>query len=291
MARSNNQASIAAAVGIGLRSPHYAEVIAHRPALGFLEVHSENFFAAGGHALYCLERAWVNYPLSLHGVGLSLGSTDPLHPVHLARLERLVQRFEPQFVSEHLSWGSIGGRYFHDLLPLPYTEEALAHVVQRVDAVQERLGRRLLIENPSSYLEYSHSTIPEWEFLAALASRTGCGLLLDVNNVYVSACNHGWDAAAYILSIPACDVDELHLAGHTRRLLNDTGLGDTEVLIDTHDGPVDEAVWRLYAWTLECLGPKPTLIEWDARLPELEVLLDEAAKAARIMGVYRALAA
>ncbi len=284
MARSNNQASIA--VGIGLRSPHYAEVIERRPALGFLEVHSENYFAAGGHPLYWLERAWVNYPLSLHGVGLSLGSTDPLHPAHLARLERLVERFEPLFVSEHLSWGSIGGRYFHDLLPLPYTEEALAHVVQRVDAVQERLGRRLLIENPSSYLEYSHSTIPEWEFLAALARRTGCGLLLDVNNVYVSACNHGWDAAGYIRAIPACDVDELHLAGHTRKRLD-----DVEVLIDTHDAPVDEAVWRLYAWALECLGPKPTLIEWDARLPELEVLLDEAAKAARIMGVYRALAA
>jgi uncharacterized protein len=263
-----------ALAGIGLRAPHYAEILRRRPALAFLEVHSENFFSAGGAPLAWLERFRGEYPLSLHGVGLSLGSADPLDERHLARLESLARRFEPLLVSEHLCWSSIGGRHANDLLPLPYTEESLSHVVRRLDAVQERLGRRILVENVSSYLQFAGSTIPEWEFVAEVARRSGCGVLLDVNNIWVSSVNHGFDARRYLAAIDPGSVGEIHLAGFERS-------GD--MLIDTHGARVCEDVWALYAAAIARMGGKPTLVEWDTDLPPLDVLLDEAARAGAIL--------
>jgi uncharacterized protein len=261
-------------VGIGLRAPHVRELLAQRPAVPWLEVHSENYLAPGGRAVAELDEVRRDYPLSLHGVGLSLGSTDPLDEGHLRKLSQAVARFEPMLVSEHLCWTSVGGSHFHDLLPLPYTEEALAHVATRIATVQEHLGRRLLIENVSSYLGFEHSAIPEWDFLREVAARSGCGILLDVNNIHVSAVNHGFDAYAYVDAIPARDVGEIHLAGHTRRELD-----QSVILIDSHDQPVADAVWALYDHALSRLGPKPTLIEWDSSLPSLDGLLTEASKA------------
>lgn len=259
-----------AGVGIGLRAPHYAQVLESRPALAFVEVHSENFFAEGGPALDWLERFRAIYPLSLHGVGLSLGGADPLDERHLAKLARLVERFDPALVSEHLCWSSIGGRHANDLLPLPYTREALDHVVARIGAVQERLGRRILVENVSSYVAFAESTLAEWEFLAQVARRAGCGILLDVNNVWVSACNHGFDAARYLEAIDRDSVAEIHLAGHER-------IG--ERLVDTHGARVSAEVWALYDAAIARFGARPTLVEWDTDIPALEVLLDEAATA------------
>jgi hypothetical protein len=272
--------------GIGLRAAHYRELLAARPPLGFIEVHSENYFGDGGAPLHYLEQARALYPLSLHGVGLSLGSTDPLDAWHLERLERLIARFEPALVSDHLCWCSVGGTHLNDLLPLPYTEEALAHFAARVAAVQDRLGREILVENPSSYLQYAHSTIPEWEFLAAVAARSGCGLLLDVNNVYVSATNHGYDPRRYLEALPAAAVREIHLAGHRVNRYPEGTL-----LIDTHDAPVAAPVWELYRHALARLGPRPTLIEWDSELPALEVLVAEAARADAIAAGTDAVAA
>ena len=269
---------IPACAGIGLRAGHYDAVLDRRPPVGWLEVHSENYFGAGGKPLDYLERIRAHYPLSLHGVGLSIGSTDPLDHRHLAALKRLIQRFEPALVSEHLSWGSVGGRHFNDLLPLPYTEEALDHLAARVSQVQEVLGRQVLIENPSSYLQYVESTIPEWEFLAELARRSGCGVLLDVNNIYVSACNHGFDASAYLRAIPRPAVQEIHLAGFTVNRFD-----DGEILIDTHNQPVCLAVWTLYRQAVQRFGEIPTLIEWDTDLPELTVLVAEAERADAIL--------
>ncbi len=262
------------------------ELLARRPDVAWLEVHSENYFAPGGRAVAELDEVCRHYPLSLHGVGLSLGSTDPLDEQHLRKLAQAIARFEPMLVSEHLCWTSIGGIHFHDLLPLPYTEEALHHVTARIAAVQERLGRRMLIENVSSYLEFEHSAIPEWEFLREVAARSGCGILLDVNNIYVSAVNHGFDAQTYLDAIPARDVGEIHLAGHTRRELE-----DGTILIDSHDQPVADAVWALYEYALTRVGPKPTLIEWDSDLPTLDALLAEAAKADTHLGRRHAAAA
>ncbi|MGZ5034084.1 MAG: MNIO family bufferin maturase [Usitatibacter sp.] len=263
-----------ASVGIGLRAPHYAQILGRRPALAFLEVHSENFFAAGGQPLAWLERFRGEYALSLHGVGLSLGSADPLDERHLAKLESLVARFEPMLVSEHLCWSSFGGRHANDLLPLPYTEESLAHVVARIDAVQERLGRALLVENVSSYLQFPASTIPEWEFVAEVARRSGCGVLLDVNNIWVSAVNHGFDARRYLEAIEPATVGEVHLAGHER---------SGALLIDTHGERVCDDVWDLFDASLARFGSRPTLIEWDTDIPALDVLLEEADKARAAM--------
>lgn len=264
--------------GIGLRAEHYQAVLDQRPQVAWFEVHPENYFGAGGEPLRVLEAVRERYPLSLHGVGLSIGSTDPLDADHLARLKALIQRFQPGLVSEHLSWSSVNGQYFNDLLPLPYTEECLAHVSARVRQVQDYLGRPLLLENPSTYLQFADSVIPEAVFLAELAARTGCGILLDVNNVYVQARNHGLDAHAYLDAIPAGHVHEVHLAGHTERVFDDGRL-----LIDTHDQPVSEAVWRLYRRLIERIGPRPTLIEWDSALPALSVLQAEAARAEAVL--------
>lgn len=278
--------SIPARAGIGLRAEHYAAVLETRPPVGWLEVHSENYFGTGGKPLDYLERIRAHYPLSLHGVGLSVGSTDPLDRQHLAKLKGLIKRFEPALVSEHLSWSSVGGRHFNDLLPLPYTEEALYHMIARVAQVQDVLGRQILIENPSSYLQYVESAIPEWEFLVALAERTGCGVLLDVNNIYVSASNHGFDTGAYLRAIPRHLVREIHLAGFTVNRFD-----DGEILIDTHNRPVWPAVWALYRQSVQRFGQIPTLIEWDIDLPELAVLVDEAQRADAILEERHARAA
>lgn len=269
-----NRAAGPASVGIGLRAPHYAQILRRRPPLAFLEVHSENFFAAGGQPLAWLERFRGEYALSLHGVGLSLGSADPLDERHLANLESLVGRFEPMLVSEHLCWSSYGGRHANDLLPLPYTEECLAHVVARIDAVQERLGRALLVENVSSYLQFPGSTIPEWEFVAEVARRSGCGVLLDVNNIWVNAVNHGFDARRYLEAIEPATVGEIHLAG-----FEESG----EMLIDTHGERVSDDVWALFGAAVARFGNRPTLVEWDTDIPPLEVLLEEADKARAAM--------
>jgi len=276
---------IPACAGIGLRSAHVHEILETQPALGWVEVHSENYFGRGIPRHY-LERIRARYPISLHGVGLSVGSTDPLSREHLRALRELIADIDPLFVSEHLSWSSVGGRYLNDLLPLPYTEEALAHVSARIDAIQMQLGRQLLIENISSYLQFEHSAIPEWEFLAELADRSGCAVLLDVNNIYVSACNHGFDAARYLQAIPVTAVREMHLAGFTRKRF-DGG----EILIDTHNRRVVPEVWRLYEAAVARFGAVPTLIEWDTDLPPLAVLLDEARRAQSILEAHHARAA
>jgi hypothetical protein len=272
--------------GIGLRAGHYRDLLATRPAVGFLEVHSENYFGPGGAPLHYLERAREIYPVSLHGVGLSLGSADPLNDGHLRALNHLVARIEPVLISEHLCWCSIDGRYLNDLLPLPYTEEAVMHVAARIQRVQDFLGRRLLVENLSSYVTYAHSTMSEWEFVAAVAEQADCDLLLDVNNVYVSSRNHGFDAQTYLDVIPRARVHEMHLAGHTVR-----HLPEGTILIDTHDAPVCDEVWALYREACVRFDAAPTLIEWDSNLPALDVLVAEARKADRIREDRHAFAA
>ena len=256
-------------VGIGLHATHYEAILERRPALAFLEVHTENFMG-GGAAPAWLERFRSRYPLSFHGVGLSLGSADPLDAAHVARVAALVRRFEPMLVSEHLSWSSAGGRHAHDLLPLPFTREAADHLVARIDAVQSALGRRILVENVSSYVAPPESVMPEWEFVAGVVTRSGCALLLDVNNVFVNAHNHGFDPRRYLDAVASLPIGEMHLAGHDVT---------PERLVDTHASPVCEAVWALHAEAVERIGAVPTLIEWDAKLPALEVLLAQAARA------------
>jgi uncharacterized protein (UPF0276 family) len=281
-----NPRPVPARAGIGLRAAHFGEVLATRPDVGWLEVHSENHFAAAGPAHVALEAARTNYPISLHGVGLSLGGTDPLDREHLAQLAAAIGRYQPALVSEHLCWSMAGGRHTNDLLPLPYTDEALRHVVSRIDEAQDALGRQLLIENVSSYVQFRGAQYSEWNFLAAVASKSGCGILLDVNNVYVSARNHGFDAREYLDALPREAVHEIHLAGHSTRLLD-----GRELLVDTHDARICDEVWALYAHAAARFGRVPTLIEWDADLPALDVLVDEARRADRIAGDSLAAAA
>lgn len=257
--------------GVGLRPPHYGRWLEAPPRVGFVEAVSENFFAPGGRPAAVLERVRREVPVALHGVSLSIGSTDPLSERYLQALAALVARVEPAVVSDHLCWGSLGGRRVHDLWPLPYTEEALDHVVARVARVQERLGRRILLENVSSYAAFSASTLTEWEFLAEVAVRADCGILLDVNNVFVSARNHGFDPAAFLRGLPPDRIGQLHVAGHQDR---------GAFLLDTHDAPVAEGVWDLYRDAIARLGPVPTLVERDDRIPPLEELLAESARAA-----------
>ncbi len=268
--------------GIGLRARHYPEFSGARPAAGWLEVHSENYFAAGGRERAVLESLRRDYPLSLHGVGLGLGSAEGYSTRHEDKLCALVERVEPVFVSEHLCWGAAAGRHFNDLLPLPHTEEALALVAGRVSRLQERLGRRILVENVSRYLEPGAHEMGEGEFLAALVRRSGCGLLLDVNNLYVNQVNLGRDALAQMRALDAESVGEIHLAGFS--------VGE-HCLVDTHGARVAGEVWRLYEAALDLFGPVATLIEWDTDVPPLEVLLDEAAKAqARLDACHAVLA-
>jgi hypothetical protein len=267
-----------AVAGIGLRAPHVAEVRASRPRIGWLEVHSENYFVEGGPALAALEAIRADYPVSLHGVGLSLGSADSLDIAHLSRLKRLASRIEPAAVSEHLSWGRVDGRHLNDLLPLPLNGESLALVCDRVDAVQSALGRPLLVENVCAYLRFAADTMAEWDFVAAVASRSGCKLLLDVNNVYVNAVNHRFDPDAYLAAIPAGSVAEIHLAGYE---------ASGPCLIDTHGSRVAAPVWALYRAAIERFGPTPTLLEWDTDIPALDVLRGQAAQAQAILDEHR----
>jgi uncharacterized protein (UPF0276 family) len=269
---------IPAAAGIGLRFQHHREVLAERPGIAWLEVHAENYMG-GGAALAQLVAIRRDYPISLHGVGLSLGSAEGIDRKHLERLARLADHIRPGLISEHLAWSVDDGTYLGDLLPLPLTEESLEVVGRNVNIVQERLAKSILVENPSSYIRYRHSTIPEWEFLTALAERTGCGILCDINNVYVVACNHGYDARRYIEALPCASTGELHLAGHAVR---DLGDGRT-IRIDDHGRPVQPEVWTLYAAAVARFGALPTLIEWDSDIPPLAVLLEEAAKAQRVL--------
>lgn len=259
--------------GIGLRPKHFPQVWDGTARTDWFEVISENFMIRGGRPLAVLERVRALAPLVLHGVSLSLGSTDPLNDVYLRNLRALIHRFEPAWVSDHLCWGSIGGHYAHDLLPLPYTEEALAHVVERVQIVQDRLGRQILIENVSSYLTFAHSRMAEWEFLGAIAEYADCGILLDVNNVYVSAINHGFDPQQYLRALPVDRIGQIHLAGHSNKGTH---------LLDTHDGPVITSVWNLYRLAVCLFGRVSTLIEWDDKVPEFEVVCAEAERARAI---------
>ncbi|MBY0511640.1 MAG: DUF692 domain-containing protein [Rhodospirillaceae bacterium] len=260
--------------GIGLRFQHHEAVAAGRPQISWFEVHTENYLG-GGKVLGYLDTIRRDYPLSLHGVGLSLGSADDLDATHLARVVALIKRTGPVLVSEHLSWSAVGGVYLADLLPLPLTEEALSVICRNVDRLQSALQREILLENPSSYLRYSHSTIPEWEFLSAVSRRTGCGILCDVNNIFVSSMNHGWNALDYLSALPVDRVGEIHLAGHTLRVVD----GEHEIRIDDHGSAVAPEVWSLYEHALQRFGATPTLIEWDTNVPALDVLMAEAAKA------------
>ncbi|TCG04079.1 hypothetical protein BZM27_43440 [Paraburkholderia steynii] len=265
---------VPARAGVGLRFRHHQVVLDETPAVAWFEVHTENYMGGGTPSRY-LDAIRRDYPLSLHGVGLSLGSADGLDAVHLTRVRAAVRRFEPALVSEHVSWSAVGGTYLADLLPLPMTEEALAAVCRHVDQVQTALGRPILVENPSTYLRYIHSTIPEWEFLSEVTRRTGCGLLCDVNNIYVSACNHGWNPQTYLAALPPAAVGEIHLAGHSVRRFD----GGHTLRIDDHGSRVAAEVWALYREALRCFGAVPTLIEWDTDVPPLETLMQEAATA------------
>jgi uncharacterized protein (UPF0276 family) len=264
--------------GIGLRAPHYRAFLDATPPVDWLEVHAENFFGAGGYDLHVLDSVRARYPVSLHGVGLALGSVprsvddEARFARHLARLAALAARIEPVLVSEHLCWGAFGARHFNDLLPLPYTRDALAHMSAQVQRVQEALQRRVLVENVSSYVAFAADEMTELDFLAALAQRTGCTVLLDINNLYVNGVNHGFDPSAALAALAPEHVAEMHLAGHAR--VDDT-------LIDDHGSRVGPAVWTLYETALERFGAVPTLIEWDTDVPALDVLLDEAAAARR----------
>jgi uncharacterized protein (UPF0276 family) len=259
--------------GVGLRTKHFAGYLAAPPPVDWVEAISENFLAPGGRPIAVLEKVRRDVPVVLHGVSLSIGATDPLSERYLAALRDLAHRIEPAWISDHLCWGSHGGRYAHDLWPLPLTEEALRHVVARVQRVQEVLGRQLLLENVSSYVTFRASEMPEWEFLAEVARRADCGILLDVNNVYVSARNHGFDPRTYLAGVPADRVGQLHLAGHS-----DKG----RYLLDTHDHEVPAAVWELYAETVDRIGPVSTLVEWDDHVPPLERLVEESRRARAI---------
>lgn len=266
-------------VGIGLRAPHLSLFTAiDPPEVGWLEIHSENYFHPDSPSRHSLNRIADHTPISCHGIGLSLGSADPLDVRHLAQLKRLIDDIQPIAVSDHLSWSSINGQYFNDLLPIPYTEQALNVVCAKIHQVQETLGRRLLLENPSSYLSFSHATYTEWDFLDLVQQRTGCGLLLDLNNIYVSSFNHGFDCATYLAALNPDAVNEIHLAGFTVKQLD-----EGEIWIDTHSRPVSEPVWQLYRDWVQTHGSVPTLIEWDLDIPPLEVLLGEADKARQIL--------
>jgi len=273
---------IPARAGIGLRSVHHEALLADRPAVAFIEAHTENYFHEGGAAARALERARANYPLSLHGVGLGLGSAEGIDREHLARVRRAVVRFEPALVSEHACWGHAGGEWFNDLLPLPYTEEAAQHLARQVAEAQDFIGRQLLIENVSAYVAFEHSRLTEWEFLGEVVARSGCALLLDVNNVYVNAHNLGVDPAAYFAGLPAGSVREIHLAGHAR---------NGALLIDDHGSRVCDEVWQLYRRALARFGPQPTLIEWDSNIPSLATLVGESQRADVILGERHGLAA
>ena len=270
--------TLPASAGLGFKPEHFVEITAARGAVGFYEVHAENYMGAGGAPHAMLARLRADHALSLHGVGLSIGGAGTLDPDHLARLKALVDRYEPESFSEHLAWSSHGAAWLNDLLPLPYTDETLATVCAHVETVQETLGRRMLLENPATYVTFESSTWAETDFLSEIVRRTGCGLLLDVNNVFVSATNHRFDARAYLAAFPLVAVGEIHLAGHDTEELPSGPL-----LIDSHGRPVADPVWTLYEEVIGRTGPLPTLIEWDNDVPAFGVLLEEARRADAIL--------
>lgn len=275
---TNRGVPIPAKAGIGLRFQHHQAVLDTQPDVAWMEVHTENYMG-GGTPLRCLDAIRRDVPISLHGVGLSLGSAEGLDPAHLERIKRVAERIEPGLMSEHIAWSVANGNYLADLLPLPMTEEALDVACRHVDQMQTYLKRAILVENPSTYVTFRHSTIPEWEFMAAVAARTGCGILCDVNNIYVSCQNHGWAASAYLAGLPPAAIGEIHLAGHAVRTL-----ADGKVLrIDDHASRVVPEVWALYRQALARFGPVPTLIEWDNDVPPLETLLSEARHAGALI--------
>jgi len=259
--------------GVGLRRCHYGQVIEGRPRMDWFEVISENFMVEGGRPIEVLERVREHYPVVMHGVSLSIGSTDPLNRKYLKELAELAERCEPAWISDHLCWTSIGGHNLHDLIPLPYSEEAVTHTAGRIRQVQEYLGRHILIENVSSHMAFRHSTLTEWEFLSAVAEEADCGILLDINNIFVSAFNHRFEAETYIDAVPAERVVQFHLAGH-----QDHG----KYLLDTHDNPVREEVWRLYERAVRRFGAVSALIEWDDNIPDFSELQAAAVEARRL---------
>lgn len=263
--------------GIGLRGKHYEDILEQNPHIGFIEVHPENYFGGGRHRHY-LGKARELYPLSLHAVGLSLGSDQPVDRDHLKKFRELIDIYEPFQISDHVSWSASGNAHLHDLLPLPYTAETLGRLCDNIERTQEFFGRKILIENPSSYIAYAIDEMSEWEFINEAARRTGCHILLDVNNIYVQSFNHGIDARQYIDGINAAKVREIHLAGHTEREFD-----DGKLLVDTHNRPVRPEVWDLYGYAVARLGPVPTLIEWDGDIPDLSVLVGESDKAQKII--------
>jgi uncharacterized protein (UPF0276 family) len=266
-------------VGVGFKAEHFDAILETRLDLGFFEIHAENYMGAGGPPHRRLEAIRERYPLSLHGVGLSIGSPRPLDHAHLARLARVAERYQPAVVSEHLAWSTHEGAFLNDLLPLPYTEETLERVCEHIDLVQTTLGRTMLLENPSTYVAFAETTMSETEFLREIVRRTGCGLLLDVNNIFVSATNHGFDPYRYLADFPLASVGEIHLAG----CADDRDDAGFPLLIDAHDSPVRDAVWPLYAEAIRRLGPTPTLIEWDNDVPTWPALFEEARRAQRAM--------
>lgn len=274
---------IPAQAGVGLKPEHFDDILnvsnTQNAAVGWFEVHAENYMGAGGPPHHYLNLIRQRYPLSVHGVGLSIGGDAPLDTAHLDRLKAVVDRYQPGLVSEHLAWSTHSAGFLNDLLPLPYTNETMARVCEHVDQVQNHLGRKILLENPSTYVVFETSTLSELEFIAQIAQRTGCGLLLDVNNVFVSATNHGTDPRAYIAGFPLDAVGELHLAGHSRDI-DDAG---KTLLIDSHDRPIINEVWDLYSYTLDLLGPMPTLIEWDGDVPQWPVLRAQAEQAGTLL--------
>ncbi len=265
--------------GVGLKAEHYRIILDATPGIGFFEVHAENYMGAGGPPHRYLSAIRDLYPLSLHGVGLSIGADRPLDADHLARLKILIARYEPALFSEHLAWSSHDAGYLNDLLPLPYTARTLTRIADHIDEVQETLGRQMLLENPSTYLAFAESTWSETGFIAELARRTGCGLLLDINNVHVASTNQQWDPFRYLDAYPLATVQEIHLAGHAREA---DGKGHP-LLIDTHDRPVADDVWDLFAYAVRRIGPVPTLIEWDANVPHWSTLQAQADRADRMI--------
>lgn len=271
--------SVAGLAGTSFKHQHLNTILADGPQNGFFEVHAENYMGAGGAPHKALERIRLDHAISLHGVCTSIGGPQPLDQAHLARFRSVVDRYEPALVSEHLAWSTHGTTYFNDLLPLPYTEATLTRVCEHIDEVQEALGRSILLENPSTYVAFASSTMCETDFIRTIARRTGCRLLLDVNNVFVSATNHGYTALDYLADFPLAEVGEIHLAGHTQQHDDEGDL----LLIDSHDGPVADAVWTLYATVISRIGPVPTLIEWDSKIPDWPVLKAEALAAREIL--------
>lgn len=269
--------------GLGLRTQHYSDVLERKPPVDWFEIISENYMIPGGQPLAILDRIRADYPIVMHGVSLSIGSTDPLDPDYLRDLKALADRVEPRWISDHLCWTGVGGLNLHDLLPLPYTEEAVQHVAERIRRVQDYLGRRIAIENVSSYVTYTHSVMSEWEFVSAVAEAADCWLLFDVNNIYVSGFNHDFDAETFIEGVPRERVVQFHLAGHSH---------NGSHIIDTHDAPVIEDVWALYEAACRHFGPVSTMIERDDNIPPLAELLAELDRARRIAaGVARGRAA